>query len=494
MVTNSGHSSASSKLSAAAAALSPPERAALLEAIRAELARRDAAEAERRATFRYADDPCGFVHNVLREFLWSRQRQIAEAVRDHRRVAVPSCHGAGKSFLASRVTAWWLGTNPPGDAFVVTSAPTFNQVRAILWREINRAHKRGGLPGHTNQTEWHIDGELVAFGRKPQDMDMTGFQGIHARRVLVILDEACGIPKTLWDAAETLVTNDESRLFAIGNPDDPSSEFARKCAPGSGFKVIPISAFDTPNLTGEAIPEGLRPLLVGATWVEEMAANWGRESPLYTAKILGEFPDLSDDTLIPMSWLKRAVNREGTVPGDPVALGCDIARYGTDETVIIERRGDVARLAQTHRGRDLMETTGHIARLLRDTGASVANVDDAGLGGGVTDRLKEQRLPVRPINVGAAAQEPDKYVNLRAEVFWNLRERFREGTISLPEDDTLLTQLGAIRYRIDSRGRVVIESKDEMKKRGLPSPDRADALALAFAPIITRPQPRIRML
>lgn len=487
-------SSPRSKVGAVAGPLSPAEREALARHIRAELARREAEEAARKQSYPYADDPVGFVQFVLREHLWSRQRVIAEAVRDLRRVAVPSCHGAGKSFLAARVAAWWLATSPPGDAFVVTSAPTFGQVRAILWREINRAHKRGGLPGHTNQTEWHIDGELVAFGRKPQDMDMTAFQGIHARRVLVILDEACGIPKTLWDAAETLVTNDESRLFAIGNPDDPTSEFARKCAPGSGFKVIPISAFDTPNLTGEAIPEGLRALLVGAKWVQEMAVNWGLESPLYTAKIKGEFPEASENTLIPMGWLRAAVNRDGILPGEPVTLGCDIARYGTDETIIIERRGDVTRIAHTARGRDLMETTGQIIRLLRETGASVANVDDAGLGGGVTDRLKEQRFPVRPINVGAGAREPDQYVNLRAELFWTLRERFREGTISLPDDDTLLTQLGAIRYRIDSRGRVVIESKDEMKKRGLPSPDRADALMLAFAPIITAPQPRIRML
>lgn len=478
----------------ALAALTPEQRQALAAAAKAELARRREAETARQQTYEYADDPVGFITQRLGEHLWSRQREIAEALRIHRRVAVPSCHGVGKSFLASRIVSWWLSTSPAGDAFAVTSAPTFTQVRAILWREINRAHKAGGLPGYTNQTEWHIGGELVGFGRKPQDMDMTGFQGIHAERVLVVFDEACGIPQTLWDAAETLVTNNASRILAIGNPDDPSSAFAKACAPGSGFHVLPISAFMSPNLTGEPIPEKLRSLLTSREWVEEMKVKWGEESPLYRAKIEGEFPDTSENALIPMGWLRAAVNREGVAPGEPITLGCDIARYGADETVIVERRGDVARIAHTHRGRDLTQATGHIVRLLRETGASVANVDDAGLGGGVTDNLKEQRLPANPINVGVAARDPRKFENLKAELFWNLRELCQEGTISLPEDDTLLTQLGAIRYRIDSRGRVVIESKDEMKKRGLPSPDRADALALAFAPIITRPQPRIRML
>src|SRR5689334_4681109 len=110
------------------------------------------AEAEQAADHPYLADPVGWVQGVLGEHVWSKQREIAEAVRDHRKVAVPSCHEAGKSWLASRIVAWWLAVHKPGEAFAVTTAPTAPQVRAILWREINRAHRKGNLPGRTNLT------------------------------------------------------------------------------------------------------------------------------------------------------------------------------------------------------------------------------------------------------------------------------------------------------------------------------------------------------
>jgi hypothetical protein len=239
---------------------------------------------------RYVDDPVGFVREVLGEELWSKQREIAESVRDHRHVAVRSAHDTGKSFVASRLAAWWLSVHAPGDAFVVTTAPTFAQVRAILWREINRAHRKGKLVGRVNQTEWWIDKEIVAYGRKPADYDEDSFQGIHARYVLVILDEACGIPGSLWTAAETIATNDGCRVLAIGNPDTPLSQFKRACEPGSGWRVIHVDGLQSPNFTGESVPESLRALLLSPTWVEERRADWGEDSALFQSKVRGEFP------------------------------------------------------------------------------------------------------------------------------------------------------------------------------------------------------------
>lgn len=442
----------------------------------------------------YAGRPVDFCRDILGDVLWSRQAEIAAAVRDCRRVAVPSCHGAGKSFLAARLAVWWVACHPPGDSFVVTSAPTFAQVRAILWREIGRAHRAGRLPGRVGVAEWRIGQELVGFGRKPADMDMTGFQGIHARRVLVVFDEACGIPKPLWDAAETLVMNDESRLFAIGNPDDPASEFARVCAPGSGFAVLPIDALDTPNLTGEPVPETLRPLLVGRQWVAEMADRWGEDSPIYQAKIRGRFPDEGSDGLFPPRLLEQALAASVSA-GEPVELGVDVARFGRDETVIVRRRGGRIDLLHCGRKEDTMATTGRVAAALRETGATVAKIDDAGVGGGVTDRLRELGLPVMPVIVAVAPVERERFANLRAELFWTLRERMAAGEVTLPRDEPLLRQLGSLRYAYDSRGRIVVESKDSLRRRGLPSPDRADALMLAFAtapPAL--PGPRVRRL
>jgi hypothetical protein len=213
-------------------------------------------------------------------------------------------------------------------------------VKFILWKEIARAHRKGRLPGRTNQVEWWINNEIVAYGRKPDDLDMAAFQGIHARRVLVVVDEACGVAPAIWNGAETLITNDESHILAIGNPDDPATYFAQICKPGSGWHPIRVSAFDSPNFTGEAIPEALKSLLIGPTWVEEKRKSWGEASPLYQSKVLGEFPEVGDDTLIPPGWIIAAVERE-LERGLPVELGCDIARFGADETVIIARwRGD----------------------------------------------------------------------------------------------------------------------------------------------------------
>ena len=245
---------------------SPPDFASLAEKklwltkrlleLEQERQRREYAElAAKNAVF--LDDPAAWPEVRLGEEVWSKQREIMTALRDHRRVAVRSCHGIGKSHIASRAVAFWLDAHPPGEAFVVTTAPTYNQVRAILWRYIRQAHRKGNLIGKLNQTEWLIDGDLVGFGRKPADQDEGAFQGIHAAHVLVVLDEACGIPEQLWVAADALTTNEGCRMLAIGNPDNPSSYFYSVCRPTSLWHKIRVSAHDSPNFTGEQVSEKL---------------------------------------------------------------------------------------------------------------------------------------------------------------------------------------------------------------------------------------------
>src|SRR5690606_8042107 len=161
--------------------------------------------------------------------------EIVESVVEHRRTAVKSCHGAGKSWTAGMLAAWWIDTHPPGEAIVVSTAPTYKQVHAVLWEEIRKQHRTGDRPGTVLQTdEWKIGDVLVGMGRKPADHDAHGFQGIHRRYVLAILDEACGIPDALWTAVEAITTNADCRILAIGNPDDPATEFGNVCKPGSG--------------------------------------------------------------------------------------------------------------------------------------------------------------------------------------------------------------------------------------------------------------------
>ncbi|MFI1194069.1 hypothetical protein ACH4T9_12540 [Micromonospora sp. NPDC020750] len=437
----------------------------------------------------YLTDPVGWVNNELGEHLWSKQRDIAASVVSHRRTAVKSCHNAGKSFLASRIAAWWIATHPPGEAFVASTAPSYPQVHAILWEEIRKAarasaRKGNTVPGRVLQSdEWKLDdGTLVGWGRKPADTDEHGFQGIHRRYVLVILDEACGIPRQLWTAVEAITTNRDCRILAIGNPDDPSTEFADVCKPGSGWNVIRISAFDTPNFTDEPFPENLRPLMLDPDWVEDKK-RWGVDSPRYISKVLGEFPEIGEDVLISPAAIEAARQRSLPAEGRGI-LGVDVARFGSDRTVIYLRRGPVARMIGEYSKQPTTETTGRVVAAKKETGADEIRVDGVGVGAGVVDQLTEQGYGVLDMQAGAAATDRERFLNARAEWYWALKTRFEDDDIDLdPADDDLAAQLGAIKYRYTSRGQIQIESKDDMRKRGMPSPDRADALMLtATAP------------
>lgn len=448
---------------------------------------------------KYAQDPAGWVSEVLGEHLWSKQVEIAEAVRDHRYVAVQSAHDTGKSFIASRLIAWWIESHPPGEAFVVSTAPTSTQVETILWREIGKAHRKGDLNGRITGgqvPQWKLGTEIVGYGRKPQDLSskeeaMASFQGIHARYVLVIIDEACGVPKWLWDAVDTLVTNRDSRVLAIGNPDDPASHFEKVCRPGSGWDHHKISVYDTPNFTDEEIPEELEHVLVSTEWVEEREQKWGVESPLFIAKVLGEFPEVTDDTLITPKMVREAVLRE--LPGiGKGRYAADIARYGQDESTLYRNRDGVFRKVWIKHKQSTMKTANEIAHELDyHKGFISVIVDVVGVGSGVVDRLLERGYRCVPFNGGEAPRNKRRFFNLRAEMYWRLREAFEAGEIDLDAlDEDLQAQLQGIRFSVNGKGQIVVEKKEDMKKRGLPSPDRADTLMMSLVVPRTRLTPQ----
>jgi hypothetical protein len=355
---------------------------------------------------------------------------------------------------------------------------------------MRKLHNKADLSGRlTLDARWYMgsglgkpDEELVAYGRKPSDYDQAAFQGIHARYVLVIIDEACGVPKLLYDAVDSLVTNSNSRVLAIGNPDDPSSQFQKICAPGSGWETIHIGYADTPAFTGEDVPEWLLELLIAPEWVDERRKRWGEGSPTYVSKVLGLFPDISDDTLLSPSLLLAAQLNElsGKAKG---RYGADIARMGQDETCVYRNRGGRIRICYSRHKQDTVKTTNAFRKLLQDRNGEVPMwVDADGLGAGPYDTLRSESLPVLEFRGGHKARDPKRFVNKRAETFWTFKELCEEGEIDLPgpgEDDDLLSQLGSIKWHLDSKGRVGIESKDDMKKRGLPSPDRADAAVMS---------------
>lgn len=422
------------------------------------------------------------------------QAMILDAIRDNDRVAVRSCHGAGKSWIAACAVLWFLFTHR--DSIVITTAPTGRQVKKILWAEIHQAYDNApiALGGRLLGAELAIDPKWFAFGFSTDVGD--SFQGPHAEHMMAVLDEASGVAPEIWTAVEGVLSSEHARLLTIGNPTDPTSPFAGECKSGT-TKTFHISAFDTPNFTAFGITlEDIRagtwqakitgpmpfPPLTTPAWVADKWKRWGDESPLWLARVMAQFPEHSTDTLIPLAWVEAAQQRD-LPAGDPNELGLDVARFGSDRTVFAHRRGPRVRIVETHAKEDTMQTTGRAVQALRNTSATAVKVDDIGVGGGVTDRGREQKLPFVPINVGEAATDPEKYANLRAELAWSLRERFQDGTIDIdPEDDELAEELTTIKYKFRSGGQIQVESKDDVKKRLKRSPDRMDAVVLAFAP------------
>jgi len=186
------------------------------------------------------------------------------------------------------------------------------------------------------------------------------------------------------------------------------------------------------------------------------------------------------NNIFPYQAIQAAIVHE-LHPSTPIELGVDVARYGDDETVLGLRLGGVAKLLQITRKQDLMSTTGLVVQAYRDHSPSHVKVDADGLGAGVVDRLREQDIDVVEIHGGGKARDPERFKNLKAEIYWGFRERLVAGNISLPDDLELQAQLTSCEYRVNSAGQIEIVSKDEMKKRGLKSPDRAEALIYAFA-------------
>jgi hypothetical protein len=422
------------------------------------------------------------------------QRRIIESVRAHRQTAVHSCHEVGKSFIAATTACWWIDTHPPGEAFVVTTAPSDKQVKAILWREINRLHSRLDLAGRTNLSEWYIGKELVAYGRKPADYDPAAFSGLHARYLLVIIDEACGVPKSLWDAASTLMADEGGKILAIGNPDDAHGEFADNCRPNSGWNVIGIGYADTPNFTQEAVSTELKRRLISPIWVDERRAKWGEGSALFVSKCEGKFPRDTELGVIPLSWAERC--RWLDLPlGSPVEGGIDVGAGG-DRTVIRERRGMKAGRTESFQDADPMRTVGRLIEKINEWGLETVKVDCIGIGWALTGRLQELSSKHNPlgetthdaeivgVNFAEQADDPKRFLNKRAEVWWHGRELARLGLWDLEAvDDDVMAELTVPKYEImDSYGKIKIESKDEIRKpnRLGRSPDEADTLLLAF--------------
>lgn len=445
--------------------------------------------------------PVEFAGQVLGVELWEKQRELLSALPVHHRVAVKSGNGLGKGFSAAVAVLWFLYTHNP--AIVLSTAPTFRQVRYILWRQIHSLYRRAPetLGGRLLDTRWELDDDRYALGLSADGPDQ--FQGFHSPNMLIVVDEAEGVSDNIYEAIEAVMTSADPRLLLIGNPTTTSGMFRRAFHEERQiYHCITISALDSPNFKGDGV---VVPGLVTPRWAEERRQIWGEDNPLYRARVLGEFPDQTEDALIRLSHVEAAVERWRRLqleqangsntpppshwePEGEVVLAVDVARYGSDHSVILRRQGQRVDEIRTFNGLDTMQMAGWVAAAIREFQPLRTCIDEVGVGAGVVDRLREQGYGVRGINVAQAARQKEVFANLRAEGYWQLRELFAAGEIAIPPDQQLVGELVSLRYKHDSRGRVLLERKEDMRKRGMPSPDRADALMLAFLDPPSRPR------
>lgn len=430
---------------------------------------------------------------------WSAQREIAASVEQHKRTAVRAGHGVGKSYTAAGLAAWWTDTHHGG--LVVSSAPSSHQVHGILWEEIRGLHGSLKLPGRVLQNDtWMVGGKQAGFGRKPpdtakgSDFDPSVFQGYHRTGgVLVILDEAGGLPEWLWTAAETITTTDNSRIIAIGNPDNAGSHFAKVCAPGyKGWQQHKISVFDSPAFTGEPVPPQVLAALVTKAWAAERLDDWGTDNPFYISKVLAEFPSDHPQQVVPLAALMacRLAEPRSAAELVPVELGVDVGGGG-DLTVVRERRGMRAGRRWAERTPEPEQAAALLKRALVESRATSVKIDAIGVGWGVAGdarRIIRTELDwdcsVHAVKVSEAASDPARFKNLRSELWWMARELSQQQAWDLSaaeKADTVCGELVIPRWKPDPAGRVQVEPKDDIRARtGGKSPDDADALLLAF--------------
>ena len=288
----------------------------------------------------------------------------------------------------------------------------------------------------------------------------------------------------LYTAAEAVTTTADSRVLAIGNPDRRGTEFHRIFREDQTWNKIKVSAFDTPNFTGEVIPEHLAPLLIQPSWVERQKIAWGEDSARYKSKVLAEFPEEDDTTFFSQSAIDTAIDLD--VPEDmevPLVLGVDVARFGDDDSVVYAFRGGRLRHVATWSKANAVESANRVHELAIAHGAERVHVDGTGLGAPIVDMLAsmgEGKYTTVSIIGSAASPDNTRWLNARAAGYDSLREGMLTGRIDIDLDDKdLIDEMMSIKYKFSAKGSIQIESKDDMRSRGMSSPDRLDAAMYA---------------
>lgn len=428
----------------------------------------------------WAFSPERFVEEALGATPAKWQREALQALASEDRIAVRSGNGVGKTTFLSWAILWFLLTRFP--VVIPCTAPSEAQLTGSLWREIRKwkAKLPKPLANLIEVSEEKVSftdrrGESFAIARTSRKENPEALQGFHEDNLLFIIDEASGVDDMIFQVAQGSLSTPFAKILMTGNPTRTSGYFYNAFhASRDLWRTFKVSIFDCADM----------PYMDAERQAKDIADSWGGEnSPQYQIRALGEFPSGQDNAVIPIYLLEAAVGRDVKRHGLYV-WGVDVARFGDDRSALAKRQGNhLIEPVKWWRGKDLMQTAGLIALEYEEARVKpeVIYIDTIGLGAGVKDRLKEQGLPVRGINVAESASIKERYMRLRDELWFRGFEWFNSKEVVIPNQPALIAELSAPTYEVTSTGKVKVESKDEIKERLPFSPDLADAFLLTFA-------------
>jgi phage terminase large subunit len=427
----------------------------------------------------YRTDPVLFVKEVLGVEPDEWQQDFLNAVASgERKISIRSGHGVGKSTTASWAMLWFLLTRYP--VKVVVTAPTSAQLYDALFAELKRWVKELPQPIQelldVKQERIELKAsatEAFISARTSRAEQPEALQGVHSDNVMLVADEASGVPEAVFEAAAGSMSGHNALTILLGNPVRSSGFFFETHNRlKDEWWTRRVSCLDSTRVSKE--------------YVQDMKSRYGEESNAYRIRVLGEFPRSDDDTIIPMELLESAKHRDTRAYEDaPIVWGLDVARFGSDSSVLCKRQSNVVHTLERWRNLDLMQLTGAVVAQYeacdhKNRPAEIL-VDSIGLGAGVVDRLRELKLPCRGINVSESPAMGGTYLNLRAELWHKAKAWLEKRDCKIPNNEDLIGELATVRYTFTSNGKIKIESKDDIRRRGLKSPDMADAFVLTFA-------------
>ena len=424
-------------------------------------------------------DPVLFVESMLDCKPEAWQKEVLESLLSDDKIAIKSGHGTGKTALLSWIILWWLCTKIPTK--IACTANSAHQLNDVLWSEISKWHRN--LPdGFRNLFEFKSDKinligvkDSFAVARTARREQPEALQGFHSPNMLFIADEASGIDNIIFEVAEGSLSTKGAKVILTGNP-TRSSGYFYDCfhTMKHRWKTFTVSCHDSQY--------------VNPSFIADMAKKYGEDSNVFRIRVLGEFPESNDDAIIPLHLISEATTRDIDPSTDDVIWGLDVARHGNDRTALAKRQGNtLLEKIKTWKNKDLMETVGIVVSeyeaLPYSKRPTEILIDSIGLGAGVADRLQEMGLncQITAVNVAELPSMQDKYMRLRDELWFLVREWFESRDVKIIDDEELIAELTTPSFSFMSNGKIKVESKEQMKKKGHNSPDLADALCLTFA-------------